>query len=191
MAVNAKKIGVYGSVGFLVAALIIVGVVFSGVEIPSLNPSMGTLIIKVTDAPVDLDHLFITIDNPVLVHRVEGDEWVELTFVDDRSEVYFDLLELRDVTMDLCVTEVPPGEYNMIKIHITDAGAVYEGEDVEDTVPLRVPSNAIKVIVDFEVLDDGETTVLVDIEPDWVAISRSYNLRPVLKATVISEEGSE
>jgi len=209
MAVSARKVGLYGTVGFLVAALIIVGVVISSVEIPSLRPpafipDTGTLIIKVTDAPVDLEQLNITIDS-VSAHKVEGDSWINLTFVGGESEVSFNLLELQDKAMDLCITDVSPGNYTMIKIHIDKAEAVYASEDVGGTdeivkpgkpaktaksKDLNVPSDAIRVIVHFEVQNEGETTVLVDIEPDWVAISESNNLRPVLKATVISGEGS-
>ena len=206
MAVSARKVGLYGTVGFLVATLIIVGVMISSVEIPNLRPpafipDTGTLIIKVTDAPVDLEQLNITIDS-VSAHKVEGDSWINLTFVGGESEVSFNLLELQDKAMDLCITDVSPGNYTMIKIHIDKAEAVYASEDVGETgkpgkpaktaksKDLNVPSDAIRVIVHFEVQNEGETTVLVDIEPDWVAISESNNLRPVLKATVISGEGS-
>jgi hypothetical protein len=48
-----------------------------------------------------------------------------------------------------------------------------------------VPSERIDVIVKFEVKEDAATQVLIDMTADWVAISNSHNLRPVLKATVI------
>ena len=35
MAVNAKKVGLFGTVGFLVAALIIVSVAISGITLPT------------------------------------------------------------------------------------------------------------------------------------------------------------
>jgi len=195
MGVNAKKVGLYGTVGFLVAALMIVGVVISSVNIPSLKPptfvpNTGTLIIKVTDAPVDLERLDITIDS-ISAHRVESDAWIDLTFVEEGSEVSFNLLELEYRTMDLCKTEVPPGNYTMIKMHVNEAKAVYASEGTDEPVKLNVPSNAVRVIVHFEVQNSKETTILIDIEPDWVAISKSNNLRPVLKATVISEQDSE
>lgn len=195
MAVNAKKVGLYGTVGFLVAALIIVGVAISGVTLPTFVPNTGTLIIKVTDAPIDLKRLDITIDS-VSAHKVEGDTWIPLTFVGEGSEVSFDLLELEDATMDLCVTEVPPGKYTMITIHVNYAYAVYarKGHVSEDnSVRLEVPSDAIRVIVHFEVQNGGETTVLIDIDPNWVAISESDppTLRPVLKVLKVTEVGSE
>ena len=184
MAVNLRNVGMYGAVGVLVAALIIAGIVFSGLRLPTFVPNTGTLIIKLTDAPVDLEHLNITIDS-VLVQRVENDTetWENLTFVGGVSEFYFDLLALRNVTMDLSITQIPSGNYTMIKMHVKTANATYVGGG---NVTLTVPSEYIKVIVHFEVKRGEETTVLIDMVPDWVAISKSNRLRPVLKATVIS-----
>jgi len=184
MANEMRKAGLYGVVGALAATLIIVGILMSGLRLPTFVPSTGTLIIKLTDAPVNLKHLNITIDS-VAVQRVEDgtETWVNLTFIDDVSEVYFDLLALENVTMDLSVTEVPPGNYTMIKMHVKTANATYTDGGWDD---LRVPSEAIKVIVHFEIENGGVRTVLVDMEAEWVAISQSKNLRPVLKAKVVS-----
>ena len=189
MAVSARKVGLYGTVGFLVAALVIVGVVISSVEIPSLRPptfipNTGTLIIKLTDAPVDLKHLNITIDS-VSAHKVEGDAWVDLAFVKGVSEFYFDLLELEDVTRDLSISEVPTGNYTMIKMHIKTCNATYKSGVIEPEI--KVPSGDIRVIIQFGVKKQQTTTILIDMLPDWVALSHSRQLRPVLKATVISE----
>ena len=185
MAVNFRNVGMYGAVGVLVAALIIAGIAIAGVTIPSLRlpmfiPNTGTLIIKLTDKPVNVTHLNVTISG-VSVHR-EGHGWENLTFVDDVSDVYVDLLTLDNVTMDLCVEKVPPGNYTMIKMDITTANVTYANDGTDE---LNVPSDAIRVIIHFEVKVGEETNVLIDIVPDWIAISHSKNLRPVLKATVI------
>lgn len=191
MAVNAKKVGLFGTVGFLAAALIIVSVAISGITLPTFVANTGTLIIEVTDAPVDLKRLNITIDS-VSVHNVEG-EVIDLNLVGGVSELSFNLLELEDATMDLSETTVEAGEYNMIKIHVSEAEADYERNGVlYEEVPVHVPSDVLKVIVNFEVLNDGETTVLIDIDPNWAAISESDppNFRPVLKVLEVTEEGS-
>lgn len=193
MAVSAKKIGFHGTVGFLVAALIIVGVVISSVKIPSLRPpsfipDTGTLIVKLTDAPVELKHLNVTISHlSVYALRAEDGEetWEELTFVGGVPEFSVDILALRDVTEDLSVTEIPPGNYTKLRMTITTAKATYlSGE----TVDLMVPPGHVDVIVHFEIKAGETTIVVVDMEADWVAISQSQRLRPVLKATVIPPE---
>ena len=194
MAVNAKKVGLFGTVGFLVAALIIVSVAISGVTLPTFVLNTGTLIIEVTDAPVDLLELVITIDS-VSAHNVEEDKWISLTLIDEEeeavSELTFDLLDLDDEIMDLSETTVDAGEYNMIKMHVTNAEAVYQRKSEEPvSETLNVPSDVLKVIVHFEVQNGEETTVLIDIDPNWAAISESGNFRPVLKVLKVTEQGS-
>ncbi len=197
MAVNAKKVGLFGSAGFLIAALIIVSVAISGITLPTFIPNTGTLIIEVTDAPVDLLELEITVDS-VSAHYVEEDQWIPLTLIGEGetevSELTFDLLKLKDEIMDLSETTVLGGTYNMIKIHVSYAEATYErkGGDGEVSDVLNVPSDVLKVIVNFEVQNGEETTVLIDIDPNWAAISESDppNFRPVLKVLKVTEEGS-
>lgn len=186
MGYDATKLGLYGISGVLVAALIIAGVIFSGLSLPSFVPKTGTLIIKLTDAPVDLKHLNVTIGNLSALRVEDGNEtWEQLSFVDNVSEVYVDILALQNVTMDLSITDIPPGNYTKLRMTITTANATYiNGE----TVDLKVPPGRIDVIVHFEI-ESGETTrLLIDMQADWVAISHSQRLRPVLKATVMSGE---
>jgi len=197
MAINGKKIGLYAAAGVLIAFLIITSVAVSSLNMPSLRfplftppspPSpptsdTGTLIMMLTDAPVNLTHLNVTLDSVSAHRQGNGNEtWVDLTFVNNVSEVYFDLLALQDVAMNLSITEIPPGNYTMIKMHIKTANATYADGNTTD---LDVPSEHIKVIIHFEIVEGGKTTVLIDMQTDWVAVSHSGKLRPVLKATVI------
>jgi len=188
-----RDVGVFAAAGILVAVLIIAGVVAGGLRFPSLRlPSMvsdkGTLIIKLTDAPVELKHLNVTIDS-ILALRVEHEEetWEELAFVDGVSEVALDILTLRNVTEDLSITEIPLGNYTKLRLNITSASATYMTGDPEEVI---VPSGRIDIIVHFEIKAGETTKLLVDMQGEWVAISHSDRLRPVLKATakVISGE---
>ena len=194
MTINGKRIGLYATAGVLIAFLIIACVGISSLSVPSLRfswfplpsppvPNTGTLIIMLTDAPVNLTHLNVTIDS-ISAHREgNGNEtWVDLTFVNNVSEVYFDLLALQDVAMNLSITAIPPGNYTMIRMHIKTANATYADGNTTD---LDVPSEHVKVIIRFEIVNGGETTVLIDMQTDWVAVSHSKKLRPVLKATVL------
>src|SRR3972149_4466401 len=84
MSDSIRDSGFFLAVGILLAVLIIGGIAAAGFRIPALRlPSMisdkGTLIIKVTDAPVrDLKHLNITIDS-FEVHRNDTDEWLSIS----------------------------------------------------------------------------------------------------------------
>jgi len=189
-----KHIGIFAVIGVLAAILIIAGVFAGGFSFPSLRfPGLGPvasdkgmLLVKLTDAPVDLTHLNVTIDS-VYAHRVaDGNEtWEKLGFVGNVSEVYVDILSLQNVTMDLSLTEIPAGNYTKLRLSILTANATYA---TGENVTLRVPSDKIDVIVHFEIKPGETTKLLLDMQADWVAISRSKNLRPVLKATVLSGE---
>jgi len=176
MTFDTRKMGLYGTIGVLVAALIIASIVFSGLRLPTFVPNTGTLIIKLTDAPANITHLNVTITR-VSIHRVEDDVWENLTFVDGVSSVSLDLLELENVTRDLSETVIPSGNYTKIRLGIGAANVTY-AEGGWDSV--NVPSGKIDVIVHFEIESGGVRILLIDM---WVAISNSGNLRPVLKAT--------
>jgi len=185
MGVNFRNLGMYGAVGVLVAALIIAGIAIAGVTIPSLRlpmftPNKGTLILRLTDKPVNVTHINVTI-NSVSVQRVENDNetWVDLDFVGGVEKFSVDLLELENVTRDLSVTDIPPGSYHKIRMGVEDAKVFYAGGGWED---VRVPPGRIDVIVHFEMESGGVRIVVIDM---WVAISQSGNFRPVLKAEVI------
>jgi len=178
-----------GVIGVLTAVLIIgtisvAGTYFPNLRLPSLVPDKGTLIVKLTDAPVELEHLNVTISNISVQRTGQGAETGEnLPFVGGVSEVYVDILALQDESQDLSIAQLAPGNYTKIRMTITTANATYiDGR----TVNLIVPPGHTDVIVHFEIKAGQATTVLIDMQADWVAISQSGTLRPELKATVIS-----
>jgi len=190
MAEDMRHAGVYGAAGILVAILIIAGIVTSNISFPSLRlPSFvtdkGTLMIEITDQPVDLKHLNLTIDELLIQNAAEG--WLDLALVDDKP-VYFDLLALENVTLTLSETEISPGTYTMIKMHVLTANAT---DIVGKTIDIeRVPSEWIKVLLKPHlVMKSGSSTkVTIDLEPELskIVISHSLNLKPVLKAMISS-----
>jgi hypothetical protein len=93
---EARKIGLYAGTGIVLAALMISGLYISGVRFPGLTAQTGTLIVLLTDAPVNVTHLNITIDSFSV--NLENESWIDIPFVDNKDEVYFDLLQLYNVT---------------------------------------------------------------------------------------------
>jgi len=196
MAINGKKMGLYATAGVLIAFIIIASMAISSLTMPSLRfpwftppsppiPNTGTLVVMLTDAPVNLTHLNVTLDS-ISAHRKGGgnETWVNLAFVNNVTEVYFDLLALQDVAMNLSIAEILPGNYTMIKMHVKTANATYANGNTTD---LDVPSEHIRVKFKphFEVIKGETTAVLIDMQADWVAVSQNKNFRPVLKATVL------
>lgn len=180
-----RRTGVHAAIGVLVAILIIAGVFAGGLQFPSLGPASrnrGILLVKLTDAPVDLKHLNVTIDG-ISAQKDEGgnETWQRLEFVANVSEVYVDILSLRNVTMDLSLTEIPAGNYTKLRLSIRTANATHIGGSTQE---LRVPPGHLDVKVHFEIKAGETTIILVDMQPN-TNISESGNLRPVLKATLI------
>lgn len=183
MAASSKKIGLYATVGVTMAVIIIAAIFASGIQFPGTNQkslSLGTLRVSITDAPADLANLNVTLDS-LYVNNVDNASWIELNFTDGTSEVYFNLLALNNVSQELSVAQIPAGNYSKIRLDVIAANATFKDGTTAD---LRVPSGHIDVIIAFEIKPGQETNLLIDMQPDTVAISTSHNLKPVLKATV-------
>ena len=187
MSFEARKLVFFGVAGVLLASLIIAAVVVTPV-----TAKTGILIVKVTDEPPsrqNLQKLLVTIDQ-LMAHRqgagITGDTWVTLQFKEGTTEVEINLLELENVVEDLSITEIPEGNYTELRMHIVSATAVYSSGEV----PLKVPSEHMKIPIHFRIKAGKATTVLLDINYDTIVISNANNLKPVVKATVLSESSS-
>ncbi len=133
----------------------------------------------IKDAPVDLSKLEVTIES--LEAHSQENGWLNIPFNDEAQSVQFDLLLLGDISKDLATTQIPTANYTKLRFQVTEATATYEDGTTDN---LNVPSDKIDVIVHFVVKEGATTNVLIDMTADFVAISNSHNLRPVLKATV-------
>jgi hypothetical protein len=187
MSDSIHNVGFFAAIGILLATLIIGSIAVAGFKIPSLRlpgflANRGTLTIKVMDAPTELEHLNITIDELSIQKANETDEaWIDLELIDGEP-IYFDLLALHDVSLTLSRTEIEAGNYTMIRMHILTANATYIGGSTDE---LRVPSSYIKVLLKPHLImqSDAAITITIDLEP-VTNISHSLNLRPTMKAMV-------
>jgi hypothetical protein len=180
---RTRIIGLRAAAGFIIAITIILAVFASGIQLPTVRARTGTLTVLLTDAPADLKHLNITIDSLAVLNVDDTDEnWIDLSFVGEDEEVYFDLLALYDVTMELSTEEIPAGTYTKLRMTIKTANATKTGGEIID--PLEVPPGKLDIIIHFEIKAEDTTVLLIDMEADWVAISQSNRLRPVFKATI-------
>jgi hypothetical protein len=189
MAYDSKKIFYYGTTGVITAVLLIALVSSTPMILNYINPQKtGTLLIKLTDAPVDLEELWVNITKLEAHSKEEG--WIDLSFTEEqatespREWVWVDILTLENVTMDLSITEVPPGNYTKLRMYVNKASANFTGPE-EELTPLTVPPQKIDIIIHFEIEIGKTTDLLVDMQADWVAINQKHKLRPVLKATVL------
>ena len=180
---NGKSSLFHGTAGVLIAVVIIAGFVAGNYL---LQPVNGTLTILITDKPVALKNLNMTIDWVKI--KDDAGNWydLELANPDEDGTFYFDLLSLQNVSETLSVTDIPAANYTAIWIHVLTANATLPDDK---TVDLNVPSDVVKVLLKpyLNLEEGGQVTVVVDLQPEdmeTIAISQSLNLRPVIKAIV-------
>jgi hypothetical protein len=193
-----RTIGLRIAAGVLIAVIIIVAVFASGIQLPSLQTKTktGRLTVLLKDAPVDVDELWITITN-LEIHRVGENDgaWLPIDFSAVGETLTFDLLEYQNENvLPLADVEIPTGNYSKIRMNVTQAEAWYYlevdengnpfNEESINKVELKVPPGHIDVITQFNITAEENVVVLIDMEPNWVSISHSNNLRPVLKASI-------
>ena len=177
------KIILYAVAGVLISLIVVAAMFVAGIQFPGTgSPTVqtGTLMVLLMDAPVDLAHLNVTIDNFSVLNDT-GE--ISLDFVGGKDKVSFDLLALKDVTETISSSKVLVGNYTKMRMTITEANATFQDEHWD---VLRVPSGKIDIIAHFEIENDGVTVILIDMQADWVAISQSGSLRPVLKVKSIT-----
>jgi len=180
-----KKLAFYLVAAVAVIAIILVAF-FALSNFPTnIAAATGTLVVSITDAPVDLSKLEVTIDS--LEVQSQSDSWTDIPFIDGVQSVRVDLLSLQSISQDLSTTQLPAGNYTKIRLHVRDATATYEDGTTDN---LNVPSDKIDVIIHFEIEEKATTNVLIDMSADTASISNSHNLKPVLKATVVPSTAS-
>ncbi|MFH1506278.1 MAG: DUF4382 domain-containing protein [archaeon] len=152
----------------------------------------GNVVFTITDAQDELDvtSLEITIEK-LEVHKSvsarngtneseenEG-EWITI-FEEEKT---YELLELVDVEALLGEATLEAGHYTQIRLYVTAATAIVDGE----TVSVIVPSNALKIVRAFDVIGDETTVVSIDFIPGKSLHKTGngiYRLKPTIKMTV-------
>lgn len=141
-----------------------------------------------TDAPAEIEEAFVTIAGVELV----GEE-SRFTLSEEEQEV--DLFALRDsVPVDLALGEVPPGEYEQLRLDVTDTRLLLSDGSEPD---LKVPSGEIKLLLpDFEIEgenDEAEITVAFDIDDSFVRAGASgkYIFKPTVRAQSVEVNDEE
>ena len=175
-----NKLAFYLIAAVAIIAIILVAFVALGNFPPNTAAATGTLRVSITDAPVDLSKLEVTIDSLEVQSQSEG--WVNVPFIDGLESVRVDLLSLQSVSQDLSTTQLPAGNYTKMRLHVRDATATYKDGTTDN---LNVPSDKIDVIIHFKIEENATTNVLLDMSADTASISNGHNLKPVLKASVV------
>lgn len=147
----------------------------------------GLLEIILTDAPPDMnvEKALITISS-VEVHRAAGDDdddkgWI--TAVETAQT--FDLIAVKDAEAFLGSTELAPGKYTQIRLHVEKAVATIDGTEQE----LKVPSEKIKLNHPFTIEPGGTIKLTLDFDAQQSIhqAGKKYMLKPTIKVTSEAE----
>ena len=161
----------------------------------STTTNLGSLVIKLKDKPVeDAEHIFVTISS-IVVHKADPDAFIVVA----DTEQEFDLLELKNNPTAIVKTDMDAGHYNQIRMDVVSGRIVFLEDDgqggfVEMPYDLKIPSNEIKIPVQFTIEANGEAEITLDFDAEEsIKVTKqgkkdSYKLRPVIKVVGVSYE---
>ncbi len=148
-------------------------------ETQSNQPTEGSLVLSITDDKVEgLSELNVEIEN-VEIHK-DG-KWISF----EPAKKKFELLSLADAAEVIGNKNLEPGKYTQIRFQVVSSDLkLYDGT----TSSVKVPSNEIKLVSEFDV-EAGKTTYLyLDFKPESVIkAGKQYILQPVIKVRALSE----
>jgi hypothetical protein len=163
------------------------------------STSSGFIKILLTDAPLEAaKNIFVTIGQ-IFVHKTDSDSFVEIEI--PTAELKFDLLQLKDQLLTILKEKLEVAHYNQIRMTVVaglDKSYIVFNENGQDvSYALDVPSNEIKIPVQFKIEADVTTEVTLDFDgKNSIHIIQkkkgedSYQLRPVIHVVKVNNSGS-
>jgi hypothetical protein len=144
----------------------------------------GTLVMQITDAPLNIERALVTISGVGVHLAAEGEKENETTetgwFTVVSEPKTFDLIAIKDVKELLGSTELNAGKYTQIRLNVDKSIITIDGKEYD----LTIPSKAIKLIKPFTI-EAGKTTTLTldfDVKESVKSTGKDkYVMRPTIK----------
>lgn len=152
------------------------------------QPGVGTLQLTITDGPVDNVASILVKMTEIRVHQYGEDDASGFhTVWSDPAGLPLDILALKTLPFSFH-GPLAAGTYNQIRISLAkDGGQIFLKDAPTVPHPLDVPSDEIKIHLQFEVLTSGVTEILLDFDAEQSLHvvqkgkkSDEYLLRPVI-----------
>jgi len=143
----------------------------------------GKLALVLKDTPIDnAKNIWVTVSQ-IKVHMASPDNFIVVSNLEQK----FDLLYLKNNPTPIAQATLEAGHYNQIRMPVVSGSIVFveDGKDVE--FPLDVPSDEIKIPVQFEITAGGNIEIILDFDAEKSihvvkkGKSDTYLLRPVIK----------
>ncbi len=156
--------------------------VISGVMDGFVEEGTGKLVIKLTDAPPELNitEALVTISK-VNVHYAGTDEndtngtWI--TVINESQT--FDLIQLQNVTVLFGEVNLTAGWYTQIRLFVDSALVTIDGIQYD----LKISSKKVKLIKPFLVLDNETLTLTLDFDAQK-SVRKTGNNKYIMKPTI-------
>jgi len=153
----------------------------------NLTTTAGVFQLVLKDKPVDnAKNIYVTVDE-IRVHKAPGNF---IVVSEDVQE--FDLLELKNNPQKIVEADLEAGHYNQIRMSIVSGRIIVDEEGVEAEYELKVPSEEIKIPVEFRIEESGTVNIILDFDADKsIKVTQNkkknvYKLRPVIKVENVS-----
>jgi hypothetical protein len=168
----------------LLVIFAILSIGFAGILSGCIQKGQGTLVIKLTDAPSDLNitEALITMSS-LQVHYAgvgeENDSFGEWITIVNESQT-FDLITLQNASTLFGSAVLQAGIYTQIRLNVDQALVTIDGIQYD----LKIPSKKIKLIKPFQVLENDTLTLILDFDIQksiHQSVSDKYILRPTIK----------
>lgn len=156
--------------------------IFVGLLSGCITEGEGMLVLKITDAPSDLNisEALVTISSVEVHQAVGGDNNTSASWYTIVEEAQtFDLISLINVTDVLGSEELSAGVYTQIRLHVDQALVTIDGVQHN----LSIPSAEVKLVSGFQILENETTTLILDFdihESIHETGSGTYILRPTI-----------
>ncbi len=157
------------------------------------TPGMGTVSVRLTDAPGDFEAVHIVI-REVAIHRGDVADSLSGWETIKADSTTYDLLTLQNgVFAALGQATLPAGHYTQVRL-VLGAGSTVTVDGI--TSPLQIPSGmqtGIKLVGSFDVPENGVLDLALDFDAQRSIVRQGngvFRLKPTIRVTPFSTAGS-
>lgn len=156
--------------------------------------STGFLQLILKDKPIpEAKNIWVKI-NKIQVHKATDDDASFITVYESAAGMELDLLVLKTTPTTLFTAILAAGKYTQIRLSVISGKIVFAQEGEPDAeFPLDIPSDELKVPVQFEILAETTTAIKLDFDAEKSihvvkkGKNDSYLLRPVIQVEGVQQ----